>query len=140
MRAPKGFTLIEVLIAMVIFLVLTTVVTQSLLPVFSMTRKAQVQFDANQQAQQVIEAIRSAWLDPAKYKKTCAPISLPAHVSVQVQALDNQARPTGTLTFTANCAVAVPDTTDIPAKRVVVTAKDENGNVKARIILDIPEP
>jgi len=92
-RAPRGLTLIEVLIAILIFTVLMTVVSQSLLPLFGFTRSARSRLDANQRAQQVIEAIRAAWVDADRYRKTCAPIALPPGVSVAVQALDHQARP-----------------------------------------------
>ena len=140
MRARSGLTLIEVLIAIVIFVVMLTAVSQSLLPLFGLTRDTRAQLDANQRAQQVVEALRTAWLDASLYKKTCAPISLPPGVTVQVQALDNQARPVGTRSFSTDCGTAIPDTTPVPAKRVTVTAYDTRGKVRARLTLDIRGP
>ncbi len=140
MRAPRGLTLIEVLIAMVIFLVLMTAVVQGLLPLFGITRATRTQLDANQQAQEVIEAIRSAWVDPDRYKKTCAPLALPTGVTVAVQALNNQAKPAGPRTFSTDCATALPDPTPPPAKRVTVTVHGPGGKVWAKLTLDIREP
>jgi len=139
-RALKGLTLIEVLIAMTVFAVLMMVVTQSLLPLFGLTRESRLQLDANQQAQEIIEAIRSAWLDVAQYEKTCAPIHLPSGATVRVQALNKQAQPVNSLSFTTNCASAVPDSSTIPTKRVTVTIKDARGKTRARLTLDIRRP
>jgi len=129
-----------VLIAIVIFVVMLTAVSQSLLPLFGLTRNARVQLDANQRAQQVIEAVRSAWLDADRYKKTCAPITLPSGVTVTVQALDNQARPVGSRSFSTDCSTAIPDPTPVPAKRVTVTVQDAKGKVRAKLTLDIRGP
>ncbi len=138
MRAPRGLTLIEVLIAIAIFVVLMLAVTQSLLPVFGLTRESRVQLQANQEAQAVIEAIRAAWLDPARYKKTCANLALPPRTSVEVTALDADARPAGTLPFSPSCASAAPH--PAPAKRVTVVVKDRRGKARAVLTMDIPEP
>ncbi len=140
MRALRGLTLIEVLIALVIFLILLTAVSQSLLPLFGITRKTRIQLNANQQAQKLVEAIRIAWANPAYYKKTCAPLSLPTGTTVHVQTLDKLANPTGTRSFSTNCTTATPDPSPVPAKRVTVTVTDPGGKVLARFTLDIREP
>jgi len=139
-RALKGLTLIEVLIAMAIFVILMTAVTQSLLPLFGLTRESRIQLNANQQAQQTLEAIRGAWLDADRYKKTCAPLHLPPGVTVQVQALDKEAQPVNSLAFSTDCTLAVPDPCSVPAKRVTVIARDAKGKVRARLTLDIRRP
>jgi len=139
-RAPKGFTLIEVLIAIVILAALMMAVTQSLLPIFDQTRETRVQVDANQQAQQVVEAIRAAWSDLSYYRKTCAPLTLPSGVAVSVTALDKNAHPTSTLPFLTDCTLATPDPDPVPAKRVSVVVTDANGAVRTRLTMDIPEP
>ncbi len=138
MRAPKGLTLIEVLIAIAIFAILMLAVTQSLIPTFSLTRESRAQLAANQQAQAVIEAIRAAWHDSLKYKRTCAPLTLPSRVSVSVKALNDRARPTHTLSFSTNCARAHP--WSAPAKRVTVVVKDAKGKKRVVLSMDIPEP
>ena len=140
MRAPKGLTLIETLIAIFILVVLMTVVAQSLLPLFGLTRRSQTQFDANLRAQRIVEAIRVAWQDPDKYRRTCATFRLPPGVDIQVQALDKRAQPTGTLGFSTDCSTAVPDATGIPAKRVTVRVRDGKGRVRASLTLDVRGP
>lgn len=140
MRAPKGLTLIETLIAIFILVVLMTVVAQSLLPLFGLTRRSQTQFDANLRAQRVVEAIRVAWRDPDKYRRTCATLPLPPGVDIQVQALDKRAQPTGALGFSTDCSTAIPDPTSVPAKRVTVRVRDREGQVRASLTLDVRGP
>jgi len=134
----SGFTLIEVLIAMVIFAILMLAVTQSLLPVFALTRESQVQLQANQRAQAVLEAIRSAWQDPVKYRRTCAPIALPTGVTVEVQALNDKLDPGASLPFSTNCPHATPERA--PAKRVTVRVKGPRGKERVALTMDLPEP
>jgi len=139
-HARSGLTLIEVLIAIVIFLIMLAAVSQSLLPLFGLTRNTRAQLDANQRAQQVIEAIRNAWIDADRYKRTCAPIVLASGVTITVQTLDNQARPVGARSFSTDCGSAVPDPSPVPAKRVTVTVQDGKGRVRASLTLDIRGP
>lgn len=137
MRAPKGFTLIEVLIAVTLFTFLILAVTQNLLSVFDLTRETRAQISANQKAQAVIEAIRAAWQDPLLYRKTCAPLNLPPHVEVKVEGFD----PSGSshpLRFYTQCASA-PERPAV-AKRVTVAVKDPKGKERVKLTMDIPEP
>jgi len=139
-RARSGFSLIEVLVAAAIFTFLMLAVTQSLIPLFHVTRETRVQTDANQEAQALLERIRSEWRDKNKYDKSCVDLTLPANATVQVQKLDQRLHPMagGHSTHLPDCSSATPD--PAPVKRVTVEIKDRRGRVRARLSLDIPEP
>jgi len=138
-RARDGLTLIEVLIAVSILAVLMLSVSQGLLPLFRQTRRTQLEVQANQQAERVLEAIRTAWTAYDKYEKTCAPLTLPEGVTVSVRALDKNARPVADLRFFTDCAQASRDANPIPAKRVRV--RYISGDRMQRVLtLDVPRP
>jgi len=138
LKRSQGFTLLEALIAILIFGLTMIVVIQTMVPIFQTTRKVQTEAELLRQAQNTMEAVRAAWADPDAFRKSCAPITIPPRIQVTVAKVN----PDGTLSpeipLRTNCTTAADD--PAPIKRVKVKALRPDGTTLTELILEIPEP
>ena len=138
LKRNQGFTILEALIAILIFGLTLVVVLQTMVPIFRTTREVQTEAEIQRQAQNIMEAVRAAWSDPTAYRKSCAPITIPSYITVTVARVN----PDGSLEpekpLRTNCATAPDDPAQI--KRVTVKATTPDGRKLTELILEIPEP
>lgn len=105
-----GFTLIEILIALVLVGVLVLVVLAPLTGLFGLTRQSVRQTDATGLAQSVMEDVRGQWQNWGKYDAGCVVgATLPSGVTVSVQNLTVQgATSGGAFALTRSSAATCP--------------------------------
>ncbi|WP_264776063.1 prepilin-type N-terminal cleavage/methylation domain-containing protein [Deinococcus aetherius] len=108
-----GFTIIEILVALLLIGVLVLVVLAPLTGLFGLTRQSMRQTDATALAQGVMEDIRGQWQNWDKYDAACvAGGALPSGVTVSVQNMTVQGATSGTATtLTRSSATACPGKT-----------------------------
>lgn len=96
--SQAGFTLIEILTAILILGVLMSVLMFTLTGTMRLNRQSGQQIDSASRAQDVLEKIRGAWNTPdgVNYARICAPLTLPDGVSATVTNLTSRAQPSGT--------------------------------------------
>ncbi len=138
MSTPKGFSLIEALIATLILGVLLLAVLGPIGNLFRMSKSNQQLLDNTTLAQQTAERVLNAWKDPARFQQACLDLAaepLPAGVAVTVQLLDDVANPTAPPAALANCPGAAAPA---PLKRVRVTASA--GGPQAVVVVDVRAP
>lgn len=70
-RNIQGFTIIEVLVAMLLFAIVTLVILAPLTGLFGLTQRSTQQVTATNLAQQAIEEIRGEWLVSGQYGRAC---------------------------------------------------------------------
>ncbi|WP_145975218.1 PulJ/GspJ family protein [Deinococcus gobiensis] len=100
--ANQGFTIIELLVAIALLGILTTVLTATLTGSLNLNRQAQRQLDTTSTVQQIMENVRNAWSTASNYNSACAPnLSQPAGYTVNFVNLNTRAQP-----LTATGAVA----------------------------------
>ncbi|WP_200868193.1 type II secretion system protein [Deinococcus phoenicis] len=69
----QGFTILEILVAIALLGILTSVLTATLTGSLSLNRQAQKQLDTTSNAQQVMENVRNAWSVQTNYKRRLGP-------------------------------------------------------------------
>ena len=138
MKAERGFTIIEVLIATIILAALIGALVSPLGGLFRMTKDSQRLLDNTTLAQQVVERISREWQDADKFSRSCLDQSnpLPAGVTVEVTDLNPDATPAAPAYSLHSCTGAADS---VLLKRVKVTAGG-GGRKPAEIVLDIARP
>lgn len=162
-QTTDGFTLVELLAAIVIMGLLITAVLAPLTSLFRQTATSTQTLQATTQAQGALETIRGQWRSPptpsspdqsirtvndaarntvrAAYDRTCYTLpTAPSGVSVvvTVQAL-NRSGSVGA-SQTRNCGGSAPAASAVPVmKRVTVTTTVAN-RTQATLSVDIPRP
>lgn len=78
MKSIQAFTIIEILVAILIFGVLTTALSMTLTGSLKLNQQSQDQLSTTSGTQRVMEDIRQSWLNQANYDLACVPnLSLP---------------------------------------------------------------
>lgn len=124
-RVVAGFTIIEVLVAALLFAIVALVILAPLTGLFGLTQRSGTQVTATNAAQQVLEQVRGQWLDQVKYSKACADLTLPTGVTVttSVQDKDVQGTAVGTAySATIGCATAAVRASQPALHALTVTA------------------
>ncbi|GAA5439989.1 hypothetical protein Dcae01_01498 [Deinococcus caeni] len=132
----QGFTIVEVLVAVLLTSVIAFVVLTPLTGFFGLTRRSTEQVTATQQAQQVLESVRGDWLSVANYDQRCATQPVPAGAQVTLTNLDVNGDPTGTPTLNASCGSNPPDPAPVRRVNVQVTL----GTVTSSLSVDVARP
>lgn len=132
----QGFTIIEVLVAVLLVSIIAFVVLTPLTGFFGLTRRSTEQVTATQQAQQVLESVRGDWLSVANYDQRCATQPVPASAQVTLTNLDVNGTPTGTPALNASCGSNTPDPAPVRRVNVQVTL----GTVTSSLSVDVARP
>ncbi|WP_291426071.1 type II secretion system protein J [Deinococcus sp.] len=136
-----GFTIIEVLVALLLFAIIIVVLVPIMIGSLKMNRQTGQQLDTSTRTQQLLETVRGEWADRVKYDKACAAtLSVPAGYSVTSQPLDSRAAIVGGSTatnITTTCPATIPPSP--PAMRRV-TVTSGAGPQDTRLTLDLLRP
>lgn len=130
----QGFTIIEVLVAILLFAVIVVVIVAPLTGVFGLTRNSTDQINATNLAQQVLEEVRGQWLDQGKYNQTCINLTLPSGITsltsqsenVQGNALDANGNATTEQSISTSCSATAGASSPDPLRLVRVRATVNN--------------
>lgn len=122
-----GFTIIEVLVAIMLLTITIVVVLGPLTGMFGLSRKSGDQASATNVAQGVIEQVRGEWLATPKYTSACiTATSLPDNTTVSIQNFNAKREAVGTafnLVLDAACGDSPPDPDpNVPLRQVTVTS------------------
>ena len=79
-----GFTIIEVLVALLLMAIVITAIVIPLTGFCGITQRSTQQVNATNLAQQTIEQIRGEWLSQLKYDQACLVTALPSSVPIVV--------------------------------------------------------
>ncbi|MFW8626934.1 type IV pilus modification PilV family protein [Deinococcus sp. ME38] len=132
----QGFTIVEVLVAVLLTSVIAFVVLTPLTGFFGLTRRSTEQVTATQQAQRVLESVRGDWLSVANYDQRCATQPVPAGAQVTLTNLDVNGDPTGTPALNPTCGSNPPDPAPVRRVNVQVTL----GTVTSSLSVDVARP
>lgn len=132
LKITQGFTIIEVLVAVLLLLIIVTAVLAPLTGLFGLSRQSTQQVAATNLAQAAIEQVKGEWQDSPKYQMGCVSLtSFPAGVQVRAQGMDSNFNKVGAemdvqATGSA-CGVspALPDTS--PTNRTVTATATSDG-------------
>lgn len=143
-RSQAGFSLVEVLVAIMLMGIIVLVVVTPLTGFFGLTRRSNQQVDATQLAQRTLETIRGEWLNQARYDQVCSSVPLPqppggSTITVEVTNLDPNGAVLGTAAYRADCATVTAGDTS-PLRRVEVTHRDSQGKVQAKLAVEVARP
>lgn len=139
----SGFTIIEILVAILIFGILMVVLSSTLSGSLKLNHQAQQELSTTSGVQDVIEKIRNAWSVQANYDAVCVlGLSLPSGYTAKYMNLDSRANPIttpATNTITNTC----PTTTVTPSTPVVmrrIQVSSGSGAQGASLELDVLRP
>lgn len=120
-----GFTIIEVLVALLLLAIVITAIVIPLTGFFGLTQRSTQQVNATNLAQQVIEQIRGEWLSQSKYDQACVVTALPSGVpTITIQNEDVQGAAQGapvSLSVGGTCGTGTAASAP-PLRRLSVTA------------------
>ncbi len=144
----QGFTIIEILISIAIFAVLSSVLSASILASAKMNSQSKTTVINVTKAQRVLEDVRIAWQSSNEsvisdnYKKTCADIVVPEEYTVKYIDLDSSGEPIAGFVAQPVLKICGNDTTPIPVMRRVFVApvsasSSDSYNQKVSLQLDI---
>jgi len=139
MSRADGFSLIEVMIAIVILGILLAAILQPLGSLFRMSSSSRDLLERTTQAQQVAERVMREWQDPDKFERACLDLDtnpLPSNVTVSSRPLDLQAQPQAGYAYVASC----PQPPSPAALRRLVVVVSGGEGPDAEIIVDVVKP
>jgi prepilin-type N-terminal cleavage/methylation domain-containing protein len=153
-RKTDGLTLIELLIALTIFGILSSLVVSSLTGSFQLTRQSRVTLRATTHVQRAIEEVRGQWRVPHKYDHACVDVfeltpapSEGIALRTRFIDLDSNANPRPgnqekEVTNPRTCSDRASDVCESAMKRLTVVAVDakQPEQVLAQAVLDINCP
>lgn len=146
-RSTEGFTLLEVLVAILLFSVIILVVTASLTGFFGLSTRTTQQVDTTTRAQALMEEIRGQWQTQTAYDLACVQLTQPSNTAVVVRDENADGSAVNALTyapvFSANCvsATAPAAMTVSTLRQVSVTATSTTaGGSSSTLVLEIPRP
>lgn len=146
-RSTEGFTLLEVLVAILLFSVIILVVTASLTGFFGLSTRTTQQVDTTTRAQALMEEIRGQWQTKTVYDVACVQLTQPSNTVVVVRDENADGSAVNALTyapvFSANCVSATAPTgmTVSTLRQVSVTATSTtSGGSSSTLVLEIPRP
>lgn len=146
-RSTEGFTLLEVLVAILLFSVIILVVTASLTGFFGLSTRTTQQVDTTTRAQALMEEIRGQWQTQTAYDLACVQLTQPSNTVVVVrdENADGSAVNASTYSpvFSASCvaATAPANSTRSTLRQVSVTATSAtSGGSSSTLVLEIPRP
>ncbi len=136
-RESRGFTLVEVLVALAVLTIVLGVVAASIGSSLQISRQSRINAFASEYVQSVVERYRAHWSVPANYAAGSTPPDL--------SALASKLQSAG-LTATINATQVInPDGTTFtgtgqpPLRRIVLEVR-QGSNVRARLVTDIGNP
>lgn len=132
-RASAGLTIVEVLVGILLLSIIALVVLAPLTSFFRLTTRSAQQVSATQQAQQVLEGIRSDWLTPGLYDQRCATTPLPPGTSVTLSSLTLDGAVTGSAGLNASCTGNAPDLSPVRRVSVQVTVNGTQSVLNADV-------
>lgn len=146
-RSTEGFTLLEVLVAILLFSIIILVVTASLTGFFGLSTRTTQQVDTTTRAQALMEEIRGQWQTQTVYDLACVQLTQPANTSVVVRDENADGSAVNAFTyapvFSTNCASATApaNMTVSTLRQVSVTATSTtSGGSSSTLVLEIPRP
>lgn len=108
----QGFTIIEILVAIALLGILSSVLVATLTGSLNLNRQAQQQLDTTSNVQQIMENLRNAWNVPANYRDACVPsITIPTGYTAKFINLNTRAAPVTQGNVIANPATSAPTNT-----------------------------
>lgn len=142
-QPTQGFTLIEILVAILLIGILIMVVLVPMTSLFGMNRNTNSQLSSNVSAQRVTEQIKGLWRDQDYYDRNCILGVTTTGMTVTVNSLNTMGVSTGTATTavsTANCNTSALGSswTPVPLKRLTVTSGSGTG--AAVLTIDLVRP
>lgn len=136
-RESRGFTLVEVLVALAVLTIVLGVVAASIGSSLQISRQSRINAFASEYVQSVAERYRAHWSVPANYSAGSTPPNLVA-LADKLQSAN--------LTATINATQVInPDGTAFagpgqpPLRRIVVEVR-QGSSVRARLVTDIGNP
>lgn len=144
-NGQQGFTIVEVLVAIVLLTVIVLAVLTPLTGFFGLTRRSNVQTGATQNVQRTVEVIRGEWLNATRYEQACWSGNLPnVNLQIQITNLDPNGVATGSPVRsgdakTWNCSTAIPND-KAPLRRIQVTQLDAQNTPLTSMTVEIAHP
>ena len=165
MRTRKGLTLVELLVAIVVFGIAMTVLLMPLTQSFRMTRATTDSLSLNTQAQNILESIRGQWrsypldlsqplasaaniqaatdngLSRNRFDLSCVQNLDLSNATVVVQNLDLQGAVVSSSSFTNSTTTCTGTPgAQVVMKRITVSLASPNTGETISLALDIPRP
>lgn len=144
-RKTDGFTILEVMVAILIMMIILAIVMVPLSQSFRSSSNTSKTANTSAVAQQVIEQVKGAWRVQANFDRNCiSGLALPAATALAVQRVneDGTLGSAETANTAASCGTAALATGFTPAvfKRVTVTSGAATDTTKTTLILDLRRP
>jgi len=140
----QGFTIIEVLVAIVLLAIVVTAILIPLTGFFGVTRRSTQQVTATNLSQQTVEQIRGEWLNQGKYDQGCVTTALPSTVpTVSIQNEDvqgNAVGTAGTLTVSASCGSGSLPAGPPLRKVTVTTVVSGQASNTSTLVVEVARP
>ncbi|RTR30251.1 PulJ/GspJ family protein [Deinococcus radiophilus] len=141
----RGFTLVELLVALAIFAVLAAVLSSTIVGLLGDTGNSQRRLSTTTDAQRILETVKASWNQQGYYDLACVS-SLPASgYQIAIQSLDSRAQPLTLAGARTTVSTSCPALTALgtippapPMRRVTVTTT-QNGQ-STRLVLDLLRP
>ncbi|WP_425145754.1 type IV pilus modification PilV family protein [Deinococcus sp.] len=145
-----GFTLLEVLVAIVLFAIVVVAILAPLTGLFGMSQRSSQQSKATTAAQQVMEQIRGQWLVQANYDQICVSSALPYSATATVLNEDINGNSSGSATMNFSCGSNAVITPIPPLRRITVnipasytgtsTGTGSGAGVAAQLTVEVARP
>ena len=153
--STKGFTIIEVLMAILLLSIIVLLVLGSLTGLFGLSRTTTKQVDASSRTQAVMEEVRGQWLNQNAYDRACLNSATDLKdVTISLQDEDSSGKPIGSpykptqATDCQDIAVAVAAGATVPAtplrsitvKFTPATPSSGNSSNLSELVLEVSRP
>ena len=145
-----GFTLLEVLVAIVLFAIVVVAILAPLTGLFGLSQRSSQQSKATTYAQQVMEQIRGQWLVQANYDQICVTSTLPYGATATILNEDLNGNGLGNATLRFSCGsnpviTPIPPlrriTVDIPATATGTGTGSGNGSgIASQLTVEVARP
>lgn len=142
-QRETGFTLIEILVAVMLLGLLVITVLAPMTGLFGLSRTTNQQLSSVTQAQDRMEQAKGLWRTQSLYDRDCMKGLNTTGITIKVQNLSSTFQPTGTefdpsTSSTCDTTTLSSSFTPVPAKRIRVASG--SGNSATTLILDLARP
>lgn len=154
-QSTKGFTIVEILMAILLLSIIILVVLGSLNGFFGLSRQATTQSTLTNQAQAIMEDVRGQWQDVVSYSKSCIKVTTAGQApnGAVISVVDEDASGTAisgpyTPIFSTNCTLAAvvkpaAAIANAPLRRVSITMTSSGTStpsMNSTLVLEIVSP
>ncbi len=135
-KPESGFTILEILMAMVLLGVLLIVVLSPMTGLFKMSRGTNNNVSSTMKSQNIMEQIKGVWASQSLYDRDCLPNLNTTGSTVIVTNLNDDLSLGAVVPYSAdpNCSTLTPDNPVITMKRIQI----DTGT--ASLVLDLQRP